>query len=230
MFAFSKPALTAGATTGRPAGRSGTPAQVRRPHLPDTAGPPAPAHADEHHDRTDRGAHAGGAPPGDSMGARTGMGSCPGWLSFRRIVDIPFEACVAALESWQREGCSGGLQAGQLRGPVEHDRGSGTCRVEVRLARGPLRPPLRMRLHVDCWSSSSRTALELIPCRRVRATARYFRVGHLLLDSLTHSLQLQRHTRALDLPAEDKAGTNTVRSGSCPAGSPDLPQPNTLPP
>jgi hypothetical protein len=24
-----------------------------------------------------------------------------GWLSFRRIIDIPFETCVAALESWQ---------------------------------------------------------------------------------------------------------------------------------
>ena len=110
------------------------------------------------------------------MSAGTGMGSGPGWLSFRRIVEIPFEACVAALESWQREGCDGGLQAGhsQLRGPVEHDRGSGTRLVEVRLARGPLQPLSRMRLHVDCWSPSSRTALELIPGRRVRATASYF--------------------------------------------------------
>ncbi|MFY9931054.1 MAG: hypothetical protein WAK82_23950 [Streptosporangiaceae bacterium] len=129
------------------------------------------------------------------MSAETGIGSGPGWLSFRRIIDIPFEACVAALESWQREEC-GGLQAGhsQLRGPVEHDRGSGTCLVEVRLARGPLHPLLRMRLHVDSWSPSSRTALELIPCRRVRATASYFRAGHLLLDSLTQALQPERRT------------------------------------
>ena len=137
------------------------------------------------------------------MSAGTGMGPGPCWLSFRRIVDIPFDACVAALESWRREGCGGGLPAGhiRLRGPVEHDQGSGTCRIEVRLDRGPLRPLLRMRLEIDRWSSSSRTALELIPGRRVRATASYFRAGHLLLDSLTHSLQLERDIQALDLPA-----------------------------
>ena len=41
---------------------------------------------------------------------------------------------------------------------------------EPRLARGPLRPRLRMRLHLDYWSATS-TALELVPCQRVRATA-----------------------------------------------------------
>jgi hypothetical protein len=109
-----------------------------------------------------------------------GMGSALGWLSFRRIVDVPFETCVATLESWQRTGLDGA-------GPTEHDRDSGTRRIEVRLARGPLRPLLRMRLDIDRWSPSS-TALELIPCGRVRPTAAYFRVGHLLLDSLTRSL------------------------------------------
>jgi hypothetical protein len=71
-------------------------------------------------------------------GAGTGMCSGPGWLSFRRIVDIPFEACVAALESWRLQGHDSELHVGQsrLRGPIKHDRGSGTCRVEVRLARG----------------------------------------------------------------------------------------------
>lgn len=200
MFTFSKSAPAAAVTTTRrPVGKSGTSAQVRRPHLPDTTGSSAPAFADKHHDLTGRGAHAGDAPPWDSMSAGTGMGSGPGSLSFRRILDIPFEACVAALESWQRGGC-GGLQAGhsRLRGPVEHDRGWGTRRVEVLLARGPLRPLLRMRLDVDSWSPSSRTALELIPCRRVRATASYFRAGHLLLDSLTHSLQLEQEIHALD--------------------------------
>jgi hypothetical protein len=134
-----------------------------------------------------------------------GMGSGPGWLSFQRIVDIPFETCVAALEGWRRKGHNGELQLGQSRLPVpiEHDRGSGTCRVEVRLARGPLRPPLRMRLDFDCWSRSSSTALELIPCRRVRATASYFRAGHLLLDSLTHALQLEQEIQALKLPGRE---------------------------
>ena len=117
------------------------------------------------------------------------MGPVSASLSFRRIVDVPFETCVAALDSWQRTGHGGELRfgAGQVLGPIEHDRESGTRRIEVRLARGPLRPPRRMRLHIDRWSSSA-TALELIPCGRVRPTAAYFRAGHLLLDSLTRSL------------------------------------------
>jgi hypothetical protein len=119
------------------------------------------------------------------------MCSAVSWLSFRRIIDIPFGTCVAALESWQRMGQDSELRIGQslLRWPIEHDRDRGTCQIEVGLARGPLRPPLRMRLDIDRWSpSSSRTALELIPCQRVRPTTAYFRSGHFLLDSLTHSL------------------------------------------
>ena len=110
-------------------------------------------------------------------------------LSFRRIVDVPFEACVAALDSWLRTGHGGGLRFGrsQLLGPMEHDRDLGTRRIQVRLARGPVHPLLRMRLDIDRWSSSS-TALELIPGRLVRPTADYFRAGSLLLDSLTGSL------------------------------------------
>jgi len=53
----------------------------------------------------------------------------------------------------------------------------------------------------DRWSSSS-TALELIPCGRVRPTAAYFRAGHLLLDSLAHSLSQQ-------LPAAHARGTES---------------------
>ena len=111
-----------------------------------------------------------------------------GPLSFRRIVDIPYQACVAALGGWQA-GQHGELPVGQsmLRGPFERDRDPGTCRIEVRLARGPLRPRLRMRLDIDRWSATS-TVLELIPYRRVRPTAAYFRAGHRLLDALSHSL------------------------------------------
>ena len=112
-----------------------------------------------------------------------------GWLSFRRVIDVPFETWVAALDGWQRTAQGGELRVGGsvLRGPIEHDRDSGTCRIQVRLARGPLRPLLRMRLDIDRWSSSS-TAVELIPDGRVRPTAAYFRAGHLLLDTLTRSL------------------------------------------
>jgi hypothetical protein len=120
---------------------------------------------------------------------RTSMTPARGWPSFRRIVDVPFETCLAALDSWQRAAQGGDLRVGGslLRGPVEHDRDSGACRIQVRLARGPLRPMLPMRLDIDRWSSSS-TAVELIPEGRVRPTAAYFRAGHLLLDALARSL------------------------------------------
>ncbi len=110
-------------------------------------------------------------------------------LSFRRVVDVPFETCLAALDPLHRTGQEGELRFGYslLHGPIEHDHASGTCRIQVRLARGPLRPLLRMRLDLDRWSSSS-TAVELIPGERVRPTAAYFRAGHLLLDSLTRVL------------------------------------------
>jgi hypothetical protein len=110
-------------------------------------------------------------------------------LSFWRTVDVPFETCVAALDDWLYPRHGGALRFGgsQLLGPVEDDRDLGTRRIQVRLARGPLHPLLRMRLDVDRWSSSA-TALELIPSRLVRPTADYFRVGRLLLDSLASSL------------------------------------------
>jgi hypothetical protein len=140
-----------------------------------------------------------------------GTCSVSGGLPFRRIVDVPFETCLAAVESWQRTGLDGELRIGEsrLRGPIEHDRDSGTHRIEVRLARGPLRPLLCMRLNIDRWSSSS-TALELIPCGRVRPTAAYFRAGHLLLDSLTHSLPLQLPWPAGCRPGSGWPGTRAT--------------------
>jgi hypothetical protein len=120
----------------------------------------------------------------------TSMVPAPGTLTFWRIVDVPFEACVTALDGWLRAGHHGSeLRFGgsQVLGPMEHDHDLGTRRIQVRLARGPLYPPLRMRLEIDRWSSSS-TALELIPGRLVRPTADYFRAGRLLLESLTRSL------------------------------------------
>ena len=148
--------------------------------------------------------------PAGQAGMSGSAGSALGSLSFRRIVDVPFQACVAALNSWQRTG-HGELRFGgtRLSGPMEHDRDSGTRRIEVRLARGPLRPRLRMRLDVDRWSSSS-TALELIPCGRVRPTAAYFRAGHLLLDSLTSFLP--QHLPAAH--AMDTASQPPVPAGS----------------
>jgi hypothetical protein len=129
--------------------------------------------------------------PGGGASMSAGTGSAVSWLSFGRIIDVPFEVCVAALESWPRTGQDGELRIGQslLRRLIEHARDWNTCQIEVGLARRPLRPPRRMRLEINRWHPpSSRTALELIPCQRVRPTAAYFRSGHLLLDSLTHSL------------------------------------------
>jgi hypothetical protein len=138
-----------------------------------------------------------------AVGASMSAGACPtvSWLSFRRVIDVPFGICMIALESWQRTGQDGELHIGQslLRWPVEHDGDCGTNRIEVGLARGSLRTPLRMRLDIDRWyPSSSRTALELIPCQRVRPTAAYFRSGHLLLDSLTQSLLQHLPTQHID--------------------------------
>jgi hypothetical protein len=126
----------------------------------------------------------------------TSLVPAPGSLSFWRIVDVPFETCVAALDSWLRTTHGGELRFGgsQVLGPMEHDHDLGTRRIQVRLARGPLYPPLRMRLEIDRWSSSS-TALELIPGRLVRPTADYFRAGRLLLDSLTRSLPQRPESR-----------------------------------
>ena len=132
-------------------------------------------------------------------------GTCSvlGGLPFRRIVDVPFETCLAAVESWQRTGLDGALRIGESRfaGPIEHDRDSGTHQIQVRLARGPLRPLLRMRLNIDRWSPTT-TALELIPAGRIQPTAAYFRAGHLLLDTLARSLSLQ-------LPAAHARGTES---------------------
>jgi hypothetical protein len=118
-----------------------------------------------------------------------GMSAVAGPQSFWRIVPIPFRLWVAALDTWQLTGPGGELRLGHnvLRGPAEHDPHFGTCRIEVRLARGPLRPRARMQLHIDHWSATA-TAVELIPHGHIRPTAAYFRAGRALLDSLTRAL------------------------------------------
>jgi len=138
-------------------------------------------------------------------------GSAAGPLTFRRIVDIPFEACLAALDGWQAAGPGDELRFGDSRlvGPMELDRDTGTRRFEVRLTRGPLLRPLRMRLDLDRWSASS-TAVELIPCGRVRPTAAYFRAGHLLLDAMIRAWS--QHLSS----AQDR---DTASRGRVPAGS-----------
>ena len=133
-------------------------------------------------------------------------------LSFRRVASIPFDACLATLKSWQLTGHDDELRLGNslLRGPIEHDHYFGTWRMEVRLARGRLRPPVRMRLEIAPWYAGT-TALELIPCQRVRPSAAYFAAGHSLLDSLTHTLPVR-------VPVQQRLGQDyrraTVSAGS----------------
>ena len=111
---------------------------------------------------------------------------------FQGIADTPFAAYMAGLESWQLTGHGGELRLGNslLRGPIEHDQHFGIWRIEVCLGRGPLRPPVRMRLEVAPWYTGA-TALELIPCQRVRPSAAYFAAGHRLLDFLTRTLPVR---------------------------------------
>jgi hypothetical protein len=159
------------------------------------------------------------APGGDKhppLPARPHTGRHPagGGLSFRRIVDIPFDGCLAALDSWQRTGQDGEPHPGHglFRGPTERDHDSGTCSFQVRLARGPLRKPLLMRLDIDRWPGA-RTALELIPSQRARPTAGYFRAGHRLMDSLTRALP----AGARNAPRATSAGfTSPARSTRSP--------------
>ena len=64
--------------------------------------------------------------------ARPCTGRCPagGGLSFRRIADIPFDACLTALDNWPATVQDGEPHPGHglWRGPIERDRDSGTCR------------------------------------------------------------------------------------------------------
>ena len=61
-----------------------------------------------------------------------------GWLSFRRLIDLPFDAGLAAVESWQRTGqdIEPDVRHSLLRGPIEADRHSGTCRIQIRWPAG----------------------------------------------------------------------------------------------
>jgi hypothetical protein len=149
-------------------------------------------------------------------GTSADMSAGAGPLSFWRIAHVPFAAWLAALERWQLTGDGSELCFGdsQLRGPAEHDPHFGTCRIEVRLARGALRRPLRMRLDIDHWSATS-TALTLIPCQRVRPGTAYFRAGRRLLDSLTCAASTPASTAA----SPSRQHTPATRAyGHLPAG------------
>jgi hypothetical protein len=136
-------------------------------------------------------------------------------LSFRRIAEIPFGAYMATLDRGQPPGPDSELRLGHslLRAPIERDQHAGTCRIQVRLGRGPLRPPVRMRLDIEPWSPTA-TVLELIPCQRVRPSAAYFAAGHRLLDSLARTLPAR-------MPAQQRPDQDHLRAAIS-AGAPAL--------
>jgi hypothetical protein len=105
----------------------------------------------------------------------TTTGQVADLLSFRQIADVPFEAYMAALDSWQLTGHHGELRLGNSlpQGPIKRGHHFGICGIEVRLAREPQHPPVRTRLEFEPWSPTA-TVLELIPCHRVRPSAAYF--------------------------------------------------------
>jgi hypothetical protein len=139
-------------------------------------------------------------------------------LSFRRIAAIPFDAYMAALDSGQLTAHDSELRLGNsvLRRSIERHHHAGTCRIQVRLARGPLRPPVHMQLDIEPWSPTA-TALELTPCQRVRPSAAYFAAGHRLLDSLTRPLPARA-------PAQQRPDQDYLRA-AVRAGSPALSRP-----
>lgn len=134
---------------------------------------------------------------------------------FQRIADTPFDAYMAALESWQLTGQGGELRLGNslLHGPIEHDQHFGTWRIEVCLSRGPLRPPVRMRLDIAPWYTGA-TVLELIPCQRVRPSAAYLAAGHRMLEFLTRTLPVC-------VPVQQRPDQDYLRT-TVSAGSPAL--------
>lgn len=89
----------------------------------------------------------------------------PEEVSFVRRLDIPYSSVVARI------------------GTAIH--------LELRVRRFGFRVP--MWLLVSPLSSvRSMTMVELIPCRNVRATRRYFAVGHHFLDELVSELGADR--------------------------------------
>jgi len=98
---------------------------------------------------------------------RAAAGSAPSLanpLSFRAIAKIPFDEYMATLDSAQLTGHDSELRLGTslLQGPIQRYHSLGTWQVQVRLGRGPLRPPARMRLDIAPWPPAA-TALETHP-------------------------------------------------------------------
>ena len=76
----------------------------------------------------------------------------------------------------------------------------GATRLHVDLPVGRRRVP--MRVEIAPWTTDgATTGVELVPLRRVRRTARYFRAGHRLADDVAHALLGDRRPAAV-LPGQ----------------------------
>ena len=77
-----------------------------------------------------------------------------------------------------------------------------------------------MRLDIDRWSATATaTALELIPRRRVRPAAAYFRPGHRMLDAPTRSLPQQSPAQRPGGPTSQPPAQQGAPSAGGPGGT-----------
>lgn len=131
------------------------------------------------------------APHSSHSGAdRTGLHcSCQQLqVSFRRVIDAPFASAVSALDrllSQQTPDPTLRIERYRLSGPPQVDPATGQCVIRVEVKRWLARPAATMELQLLPGRLHHTTELELIPRRRVRASPRYFREGHRMLDALT---------------------------------------------
>jgi hypothetical protein len=102
---------------------------------------------------------------------------------FVRVVDSPPDAAIAAVGGgWQAP-----VRGGRLLGPPVADFPGGPAIVPVGLSR-PFGPALVMELELGPWLLAG-TRLDLRPARHVRASRRYFRSGHALLDAVVARIE-----------------------------------------
>jgi hypothetical protein len=120
--------------------------------------------------------------------------------SFLRFVDLPFDDAALALSSWwEAEQRGGSVAIGDRArlGPVRLGPGGAHVSFPLRYHRGP-GAWLPMEVEVTPWTRApAMTRMEVVALRRVQLGARYFEVGHTVLDAITTELQRRKAVRGL---------------------------------
>jgi hypothetical protein len=149
--------------------------------------------------------HSLSSPPSVSPADMPGADRGARW-SFLRIVDGSYAevlSVVVALTGQHRHVASWPRAPQPRLGEVRLGTTAARCSISLALGYGRLTRVIPMVLEIAPWSESS-TLLELIPCRRIRPTRRYFRAGHQLLDALIDQTGRQRSSvgreKVPDLP------------------------------